>query len=97
MPDESTIWVEDEGKRREYYKQILTGGDRTDLIKLIKTLYAHEKIQKDVGKRLHATDERFLKDAEKILYEEFAHVLNLTLDQVVPFITQQIEASQQEQ
>lgn len=42
-------------------------------------------------KRLHISDESFLKDAEKLLYEEFAHVLNITKDQVLPFIMRQIE------
>ena len=33
-----------------------------------------------------------MKDAERILYEEFAYVLHIERDQVLPFITEQIEA-----
>ena len=35
---------------------------------------------------MHVVDERFFKEAEKILYEEFAFVLNIKIEEVLPFI-----------
>ena len=32
-----------------------------------------------------------MKEAEKMLYEEFAYVLNIRQDQVLPFILEQIQ------
>jgi CarD family transcriptional regulator len=92
MPDERTIWIEDEVLRNKSYEEILDGGDRTELVKLIKTLYFHQQSQKDKKKNLRDNDKRFMKDAEKMLYEEFAHVLTIERNQVLPFIIEQIEA-----
>ena len=35
-----------------------------------------------------------IKEAERLLYEEFAYVLNIRQDQVVPFIFQQIQVEE---
>ena len=43
------------------------------------------------GKKLYKNDEKVMKEAEKMLYEEFAHVLDIRPDQVLPFIMQQVE------
>ena len=67
MPDEDTIWIENEAVRRKKHKEIISQGDRQELVKLIKTIYLHDKKQKAIGKKLHVADERFMKDAEKIL------------------------------
>ena len=41
------------------------------------------------------SDERFLKDAERLLYDEFALVLRIKPDQVLPFILKQINSAQE--
>lgn len=91
MPDEETIWIENESERKEKYKSIIAGGDGRKLVQIVKTLYMHQNDQKAKGRKLHLCDERFLKDAEKILYDEFALVLGLDRAQVLPFIMQQVE------
>lgn len=77
MPEEEAIWVTDENARKERYKSILASGERTELIKMIKAIYAHKQAREAEGKRLHMSDERFFKDAEQILYNEFQYVLDL--------------------
>ncbi|MDR3294948.1 MAG: CarD family transcriptional regulator [Clostridiales Family XIII bacterium] len=94
MPDEGTIWIENEKMRRDHYGKILAHGDRTELVRLIKTLYLHRQEQRGKGKKLYMTDEKFMKTAERILYEEFAHVLNIKLDQVLPFIMEQVQVEE---
>ena len=94
MPEEEQIWIEDEPQRRERYKEILSGSDRTELIRLIKTLYLRRQAQNGRKKKLHMADEKFLKDAENLLHEEFAHVLNIKREQVLPFILRQIEVDE---
>ena len=91
MPSEDNIWIESSTDRKKKYAEILKSGDRHALVRLIKTLYLHREKQKEAKKKLHISDESFLRDAEKLLYEEFAHVLNITKDQVLPFIMRQIE------
>lgn len=94
MPAENSIWIDSEVVRREKYKEIIVTGNRQELIRLIKTLYLHQQAKKENGKKLHTVDERFMKDAEKILYDEFAHVLAIKREQVLPFILEQIEAAE---
>lgn len=90
MPDENFIWIEDEGLRREEYRKILREGDRRKLVKLIKTLYIYQQNRREQRKKLHSADEHFLKDAENMLYDEFAYVLNIPREQVIPFIREHI-------
>lgn len=92
MPEENAEWVADENARRELYKQMLAGGDHLELIKMIKAIYAHKKQREAEGKRLHMSDERFFKDAEQILYNEFQYVLDLGgKDDLMNYILARIE------
>jgi len=91
MPNQEVIWIEDESKRKEEYKKWLASGDRVNLVRGIKAVYLHWQEVMKSGKKLHIADEKFLKEAEKLLYNEFAMVLNIDPDQVLPFITEQIE------
>lgn len=77
MRSENAVWVSNENERKELYKSILATGDHMELIKMIKAIYAHKKEREAEGKRLHMSDERFFKDAEQILYNEFQYVLEL--------------------
>lgn len=86
-----TIWIEDEPKRREHYKMILENGDRAELIQLIKTLHLHKEEQKEKKQKVYISDEQFMKDAEKLLYEEFAYVLNIDREDVLSFILKQTQ------
>ena len=77
MPEENAVWVDNENDRRELYKAILAKGDHLEMIKMIKAIYAHKTRREAEGKRLHMSDERFFKDAEQSLYNEFQYVLDL--------------------
>lgn len=91
MPDEELLWIEAETERRQMFQEILSGGDREQLIRLIKTLYLRRQNRLEQKRNLLLSDEKFLKDAERILYEEFAYVLKIDRDQVLPFIMKQIK------
>lgn len=92
MPGAESIWIENEPIRKVKYKEIITGGNRGELIRMIKALREHRTEQEKSGKKMHISDERFLKDAEKILYDEIAHVLHIKPEQVPPYILQKLEA-----
>ena len=91
MPYEEANWIENENERKEKYKQIIAGGDRAELIKMIKALYFHKKKREADGKHLYLSDERFFKEAERILYDEFQYVLNVRRDELMNYIFQTIE------
>ena len=84
-------WNKDNRKRKELYKQILADGNHSELIKMIKTLQSHKQEIKDINKnnKLQISDEDFLKGAEKTLCEEFAYVLKINREEVLPFIYEQ--------
>lgn len=92
MPEEDVIWVANENERKERYSAILSRGDHMELIKMIKAIYAHKKEREAEGKRLHISDERFFKDAEQILYNEFQYVLDIrNKDELMAYIMRRIE------
>ena len=92
MKKEEPNWIQDENLRRKEYKLILAGGNCREIINVIKTLHGHQQFQIENGKKLHAADERLMKDAEQILHEEFAYVLDIQREEVLPFILEQVEA-----
>ena len=78
MPDENALWVSNENEHLE-------------LIRMIKAIHAHKTAREAEGKRLHVSDERFFKDAEQILYNEFQYVLDIhSKDDLLRYITQRI-------
>lgn len=91
MAKESANWIANENERKEKYKHIISEGNHTELIKMIKAIFYEKKQRESAGKRLHASDERFLKDAEQLLYGEFQYVLNLNKDQLMAYIFDRIE------
>lgn len=94
MPEEKTIWIEDEGERKQAYQEIIDLGDRKKLVQLIKTLYEHQLEQQKHKRRLHISDETALKQAESLIFQEFAAVLSIKPEEVVPFISAQINSCQ---
>ena len=91
MPQEPSVWIADENARKESHREVLAKGDHRQLIQAIKSVYLHRKELQEQGRKLHMTDERFFKEAEKMLYDEFALVLGIQPDQVLPFILSRID------
>ena len=58
---------------------------------MIQALYLHKKEREADGRRLHMTDERFLKDAEQLLYNEWQYVLNVDKEGLMAYIFNRIE------
>ncbi|MBQ8600174.1 MAG: CarD family transcriptional regulator [Clostridia bacterium] len=94
MPDEELLWVENENDRKRIYQEALVSGEREQLVRLIKTLHVRQQKRLEQKKALLLSDERFMKEAERILYEEFAYVLKIDRDQVLPLIMQEIQVEE---
>lgn len=86
MSREELIWIEDEQERKAEYRRILDSGDRREIVRLIKTLYLRKMQLQESRKKLHSADERFLNEAENMLFDEFAYSLGIPRDQVLPYI-----------
>lgn len=94
IPSEEASWIENDNLRKEKYREILKSGDRKELLKMIRTLYLYQQELKKNGKKFHAADDKFFKDAEKVLYDEFAYVLEIEQEDVIPFICKQLEVNE---
>lgn len=91
MPESNARWIENDQERKEEYKKIIFGGDCREIVKVIKAIHFHKESLKEQGRRLHLVDELMLKDAENLLYDEFAAVLDIKKDEVLPFIINSID------
>lgn len=91
MPNTKPVWIENENERKETYKQVLACGDQAAIISMIQALFIHKKERETEGKRLHMSDEHFMKDAEQILYNEWQYVLNVDKAGLMAYIFERIE------
>lgn len=91
LPEKDPVWIDDDNIRKAKYQEVIDEGDRSKIMLIIKTLHQHRIKQQEKGRRLHQPDEYILGQAEKLLYNEFALVLDIQPDEVVPFIMKQIE------
>lgn len=90
LPQMQVPWIESQSDRRERYRQLLQRNDSTALIRAVRALRIHRREQEASGKRLYLADERFLKEAERLLYDEFAVALQMEPKQVLPYILQHL-------
>lgn len=86
MPDEETSWIPSTNLRKETFKKIISDGQHMELIRMIKSLHYHREKREAEGKHLYLADERFLKEAERIIFEEFQYVLQLSKEEVITII-----------
>ena len=91
VPKKVPAWIENENERKETYKKILANGDQAAIISMIQALFIHKKEREGEGKRLHVSDEHFMKDAEQILYNEWQYVLNVDKAGLMDYIVRRIE------
>ena len=78
---------------KETYTKILAGGDPTAVISLVQALFLHKKEREAEGKRLHMSDEHFMKEAEQLLYTEWQFVLNVDRTGLMDYIFSRLESN----
>lgn len=94
LPQKADIWVDDDRERQEKYKNVIGNGNREELFILIRTIYRKQRELIQKGKKLHAADERALKDAQKLLHEELAHVFGIDRADVTEFIKEKLNTAE---
>ena len=88
--EDTSEWIENDAERKDFFKSALASGDRGKIINVIKTIRLHKAEREESGKRLHQSDEAFLKEAEALIYEEFAVVLGIEPVKVLDYIMDEI-------
>ena len=86
MPEIPTAWEEDPQTRKLTFDNLLRSNECRSLIVIIKTLYAHKERRQADGKNLHVSDETILREAQRLLYDEFAGALDIQPAQVHAYI-----------
>ncbi len=95
--DAEDLWIDDNKLRKEKYREILENGRHEDIIRLASTLYRRQKLQKQNHRKLGVSDERALREAERIIGTEFSFVLGIELSEVPEYIRSHIDAQTHEQ
>lgn len=90
MPDVEEKWIDDNTERIKVFKEALSSGDRRRIVRLIKSIHARSRELALSNKKLRSSDLSIMNEAEHLLYDEFAFVLNIKRNEVVPFITNQL-------
>lgn len=83
----SVLEICDEATKRERYREILSSGNREELISLIKTIRLEREKRSKLNKKLNMSDEQILYKAERLLFNEIAYVLEIEPQEVQKMIT----------
>ena len=84
------LWIDDSRLRKERFTEILHEGNYAKLIQMIRELHEHNARRLAEGKRLPATDEHLLADAQRLLHQEFSYVLGMSQEATVTFILREL-------
>lgn len=94
MPGIQVLWITNEKMREENYKECMKSCDCREWIRIIKTLYLRKQERSAQGKKITATDERYLRMAEDYLYTELEIPLGIPKEQMESYITERIGDAQ---
>ena len=72
MTEIDPIQIDNEKRKDDIFKQAFKTCDNREWVKILKTLYARKQLRLSKGKKVTASDERFLRTAEDNLYGELA-------------------------
>lgn len=86
IPNIEGLWVGSDKQREEKYKQAIKSCECTEWIRIIKALYLRGKERVAQGKKITATDERYLRLAQDNLYSELSIPLEIPKDQMDDYI-----------
>lgn len=90
VAEEETVWIDDDKTRSEKFKSSIKAGICEEWIRVIKTIHLKIEERKSIGKKISQADEGILREAKKLLYEEFSLVLEILPEEVENFIYKKI-------
>lgn len=78
----------------QHYQSAVRTNDCRNLVELMMSIYAKRRQAESQKRRLGMVDERYMKQAEKMLYGEFSVALDIPYDAVQSYIAQRVDAIQ---
>ena len=91
MPEIEELKVPCEKLREQTYKDCIRSGSCREYIRIIKTLYRRKRARLTNGKKITATDERYLKQAEDALYSEFSVLFSVPREKMPQYIDEKVK------
>ena len=73
-------------ERKQMYLEILSEGDRVKILSVIKAIQNKKIEQIENKKKLHQCDEYILREAQKIIHDEFALALGIERNKIEEYI-----------
>lgn len=74
----------------QYYESAIKEYSCADLIELAMSIYAKKQTAEQQKRRLGQVDEKFMKQAEELLYSEFSLALGIPKDKVQQYIESRV-------
>jgi len=91
IPEIELLWIDNDKAREEKYKACIRTCECRELVKIIKMLYLRKQKRISEGKKITATDEKYLRIAEDNLYAELSIPLGIEKSQMPDYIREVIE------
>ena len=95
IPQIEGLWIGSEKQREEKYKECMKSCKCAEWVRIIKTLYQRKMSRLKQGKKITATDERYLRMAEGNLYSELSIALGIPESGMEAYITNQINETEE--
>lgn len=83
--------LREENMRKQMYRDLISSGNRNEILKMICTLYRFREDQMSAGRKFHLCDENFLRDAERLMSSEIALVMGLAESDARDFLREQLK------
>ena len=83
LKEERMEWIPESRARNAAFRDILSAGDRRELIVLVNTVRERMEQHTAMGKKPTGTDENAVRRAKKMLFEEFAITTDIADEEAV--------------
>lgn len=84
-------WIPEEGRRKLAYRELIASADPLRLAGMVYTLYRHKARQLELGKKVHQSDDNFLRDGERLLVGEASVIFGWDTEQAKKYIRSKLK------
>lgn len=92
IPDIHKKDISNEKMREHEYREAILSGDNSKVVSLLKLIYTRKQERSKQGKKITATDDKYFKQAEDLLYSELSFVLKVPKENMEQFIEDTLNA-----
>ncbi len=93
IPQIEALGISSEKAREETYRECMKSCDCRDWVRIIKTLYKRRIQRGAQGKKITATDEKYLRMAEHYLCSELQIPMEVPMEKMEQYVSEQISLS----